>query len=470
MKQFTILIADDSDVFREFLVKYIKKIDDRFEVLSAKDGLEAFQILQRGDIDLAFLDNIMPEYSGMELLRSLDELGLLTKVVIISGYGTITVAVDTIKNGALGFIEKPILNIKVINEYIEKVLPKSITVAKEKKSSSEKSFIGQSRKIIEIKKLIEKIAYSSSTVFITGESGTGKDVIAESIHNQSKRAGQAFITVNCSAIPDTLIESELFGFKKGAFTGAVADRVGLFEEANKGTLFLDEIGDMPLSTQAKVLRAIQNREVKPVGSSKLVKVDVRIIAATNKNIEETIRNKKFREDLWYRINVFSINLPPLRDRGDDIPILAYYFLNKFNKILDKNIKEISRKVVSMLRKYSWPGNIRELENTIERMCVLENSDSLSIDNLTPKIISSVNSNYKEFESYSLISNSTEKVVVEKIYDNMTFKEAKKIAVTKFEKAYILSLLEKTSNNITKASLLAGVERSNFRKIMRKHGL
>jgi DNA-binding NtrC family response regulator len=464
MKKFTILIADDSEVFREFLAKYIRKIDDRFKVLTASDGLDAFKILQRGNIDLAFLDNIMPEYSGVDLLKSLDELGLFTKVVIVSGYGTISVAVDTIKNGALGFIEKPILNIKIINEYIDRVLPKNILSIKKHKNSQEKNFIGQNRKIIEIKELIKKISYSPSTVFITGESGTGKDIVSQAIHNNSKRSDKAFITVNCSAIPDTLIESELFGYKKGAFTGAISDRKGLFEEADGGTLFLDEIGDMPLFTQAKVLRAIQNREIKPIGSNEIIKVDVRIIAATNKDIKDDIKKGKFRSDLWYRINVFSIDLPPLREREDDIPILIYYFLNKFNKILDKNIKEVDNKVLSVLKRYNWPGNIRELENTIERMAVLETSDSLSVDNLDPYIVSSVHT-----LTYSN-SNLNKEIDYENNYNNITLKEAKKLVSSNFEKQYISSLLKKTNNNITKASVLAGVERSNFRKLMRKYGL
>ncbi len=464
MKKFTILIADDSEIFRKFLIKYIKKIDDRFKVLSASDGLEAFKILQRGDVDLAFLDNIMPQYSGMDLLKSLDELGLFTKVVIISGYGTISVAVDTIKNGALGFIEKPILDIKKINEYIDKVLPKNTLSIKDYKAQNERNFIGQNNKIVEIKALINKISYSPSTVFIYGESGTGKDIAAQSIHENSKRKTKPYITVNCSAIPDTLIESELFGYKKGAFTGAISDRKGVFEEANTGTLFLDEIGDMPLFTQAKVLRAIQNREIKPIGSNQIIKIDVRIIAATNKNIQEEIKNKNFRSDLWYRLNVFSIDLPPLRERSDDIPLLAYYFLNKFNKILDKNIKEIDDKVLTVLKKYSWPGNIRELENTIERMAVLETSDSLNLENIEPNILNNTDLLSLNF------SKASKDVADTNNYSNLTLKEAKKALISSFEKNYILSVLKKTNQNITKASLLAGVERSNFRKLMRKYDL
>ena len=464
MKKFTILIADDSEIFRKFLIKYIKKIDDRFKVLSASDGLEAFKILQRGDVDLAFLDNIMPQYSGMDLLKSLDELGLFTKVVIISGYGTISVAVDTIKNGALGFIEKPILDIKKINEYIDKVLPKNTLSIKDYKAQNERNFIGQNNKIVEIKALINKISYSPSTVFIYGESGTGKDIAAQSIHENSKRKTKPYITVNCSAIPDTLIESELFGYKKGAFTGAISDRKGVFEEANTGTLFLDEIGDMPLFTQAKVLRAIQNREIKPIGSNQIIKIDVRIIVATNKNIQEEIKNKNFRSDLWYRLNVFSIDLPPLRERSDDIPLLAYYFLNKFNKILDKNIKEIDDKVLTVLKKYSWPGNIRELENTIERMAVLETSDSLNLENIEPNILNNTDLLSLNF------SKASKDVADTNNYSNLTLKEAKKALISSFEKNYILSVLKKTNQNITKASLLAGVERSNFRKLMRKYDL
>ncbi len=296
------------------------------------------------------------------------------------------------------------------------------------------------------------VAATDLSILITGESGTGKDIIANLIHEYSPRKNKKFVTVNCSAIPETLIESELFGYKKGSFTGAVSDNKGLFEEANGGTLFLDEIGDMPLFTQAKVLRAIQNKEIKPIGSNQTVYVDVRIITATNKNLQKEIAAGRFRPDLWYRLNVFSLEIPPLRERKEDIAFLSYYFLEYFNLILNKNIKNISKEVLDIFNHYKWSGNVRELENTIERMCVLENSSTLTTDHIPEKILI-------KNDEFTLPKNN---------YISYTFRDAKQMVINQFEKDYVMSVLKESGNNISKAAKTAGMDRANFKKILNKY--
>ncbi len=455
-QKYSILIADDSEIFRKFLTRYIQSLDSRFIVHTAGTGTDAFKIIQQERIDIAFLDNIMPDLSGMEILRNITERKINTQIVIISGYATIEIAVEAIKYGALGFIEKPIIDLRPINDYISKVLnTKKTILSAPLKREQRTTFIGQSKKIKEIKDLIEKISYSDSNVLINGESGTGKDIVAKLIHDYSKRKNSKFITVNCSAIPDTLIESELFGYKKGAFTGAIADRTGLFEEAEGGTLFLDEIGDMPLLTQAKVLRAIQNREIKPVGSNTIIKVNVRIIAATNKNLIEQIKKNSFREDLWYRLNVFSIQIPPLRERKEDIVFLAYYFLEFFNLILGKQIKEISKDVLQIFSEYTWEGNVRELENVMERMCVLETTSRITKEHLPERFVINITTNKRGNKLFTFQD---------------TFKESKKAVVEEFERNYIESVLKKTGGNVTKAAEIAGMDRANFKKIYNRYFL
>jgi len=453
-KQYKILIADDSEIFRKFLMKYIQSIDERFVLIEATNGFKAFQIIQNEQVDIAFLDNIMPEVSGIDILKNISTVSLKTKIVIISGYGNISMAVESVKYGAFEFIEKPILDLMVINNVITKIIENNKDEIPDNviKNYRKTTFIGQSLKIKKIKELIENISYSNSTVLITGESGTGKDIIANLIHEYSPRKNKKFVTVNCSAIPETLIESELFGYKKGSFTGAVSDNKGLFEEANGGTLFLDEIGDMPLFTQAKVLRAIQNKEIKPIGSNQTVYVDVRIITATNKNLQKEIAAGRFRPDLWYRLNVFSLEIPPLRERKEDIAFLSYYFLEYFNLILNKNIKNISKEVLDIFNHYKWSGNVRELENTIERMCVLENSSTLTTDHIPEKILI-------KNDEFTLPKNN---------YISYTFRDAKQMVINQFEKDYVMSVLKESGNNISKAAKTAGMDRANFKKILNKY--
>ncbi len=453
-KQYKILIADDSEIFRKFLMKYIQSIDERFVLIEATNGLKAFQIIQNEQVDIAFLDNIMPEVSGIDILKNISTVSLKTKIVIISGYGNISMAVESVKYGAFEFIEKPILDLMVINNVITKIIENNKDEIPDNviKNYRKTTFIGQSLKIKKIKELIENISYSNSTVLITGESGTGKDIIANLIHEYSLRKNKKFVTVNCSAIPETLIESELFGYKKGSFTGAISDNKGLFEEANGGTLFLDEIGDMPLFTQAKVLRAIQNKEIKPIGSNQTVYVDVRIITATNKNLQKEIAAGRFRPDLWYRLNVFSLEIPPLRERKEDIAFLSYYFLEYFNLILNKNIKNISKEVLDIFNHYKWSGNVRELENTIERMCVLENSSTLTTDHIPEKILI-------KNDEFTLPKNN---------YISYTFRDAKQMVINQFEKDYVMSVLRESGNNISKAAKIAGMDRANFKKILNKY--
>ncbi|QQR79912.1 MAG: sigma-54-dependent Fis family transcriptional regulator [Deltaproteobacteria bacterium] len=317
--------------------------------------------------------------------------------------------------------------------------------------------IGHSPKMKEVEGLITRVASSHSSVLLCGESGTGKELAAKSIHDQSPRHDKPFIVINCAAIPENLLESELFGHEKGSFTGAYTTRRGLFEEAHTGTLFLDEIGDISLVVQAKLLRVLQNSEIRRVGGSENIKVDVRIISATHRDLSSQIQKKLFREDLFYRLNVITILMPPLRERKEDISLLAYYFMKKFSERMKKNIREIDSEVLNVLKNYEWPGNVRELENAIERALVLSRSDSLKLEDLPPWLLENLSSNMNEMETSGEFSELS----------CLPYHEAKQKALNLFNRNYISKLLQQTAGNVSNAAQLAGMDRSNFKKIIRK---
>lgn len=308
------------------------------------------------------------------------------------------------------------------------------------------SIIGNSHNMKEIYGVIKKAAPSRSTILIYGESGTGKELIARVIHSISLRRNKPFIPVCCGSLSETLLESELFGHIKGSFTGAYINKPGLFEVANGGTFFLDEIGDIGLSTQGKLLRVLQEREFTPVGGTKSIKVDVRLVAATNKDLRKAIESGNFREDLYYRLNVIPINLPPLRERKEDIPALSYYFLSKYNLESDKSVEKISNEAMTFLLEYDWPGNVRELENVVERAVILATGDIINIEDL-PLFIDNGSGRSESLHGY---------------------REAKKLAVEEFDKRFIMNMLIKCSGNITKAASLAKMDRRNFQKLLRKY--
>ena len=370
-----ILIIDDERSIRATLKEILEF--EKYIVETAQDGIEGYKMAGKKNYDLIFCDIKMPKIDGIETLKNIVKNNISSPVVMISGHGDIETAVQTLKIGAFDYIEKPLDLNRVLkcvkNALNNNHLKKENTILKSKiKSKSE--IIGQSQEIKSILELIVKVANSNARVLITGPNGTGKELVANQIHEKSGRNRNLFVEINCAAIPSELIESELFGHEKGAFTSAFKDKIGKFEEASNGTLFLDEIGDMSLSAQSKVLRALQENKITRVGSNKSISVNPRIIAATNKNLKKEIENGNFREDLFHRLNVIPIEVPSLKERNEDIPILCRYFIEKICKEQGVKQKEISAKAINELKKMKWTGNIRELRNVVERLIILTDKD------------------------------------------------------------------------------------------------
>jgi DNA-binding NtrC family response regulator len=387
MGMMRILAVDDEAPIREMLKKGLSQVGGH-SVDVARSGFEAIEKVENDLFDLVLTDMKMPEMDGIELLKTIKGTRPDIMVILMTAYGSIETAVEAVKLGANDYITKPIdlneliLHISRAQKESSLLRENRLLRMEVKKKFDFRNIIGKSKRMQEIFSLIEKVAPSNSTVAIYGGSGTGKELVAKAIHYNSPRADKPFIPFNCGAIPETLVESELFGHTKGAFTGAIQAKRGLFEEAHDGTLFLDEISTILPSVQVKLLRVLQEKEVMRVGSTERTKIDVRVIAATNENLESNVREGRFREDLFYRLHVFPILLPDLKDRKDDIPLLAYHFLDLYAKENQKRIEGISKEAMTLLLDYNWPGNVRELENTIERAVVM--SDEA---HLTPKDLS-----------------------------------------------------------------------------------
>jgi DNA-binding NtrC family response regulator len=391
-QKLSILIVDDEEDILNVLKLILTK--EGYQVDTALDGKQALQLFRKNSYDIVLTDLRMPEMDGIELLERIKEIRPETEVLIMTAYASVESAVLAMKKGAADYIVKPFLNEDVkmriarVAEHIK--LKRDVEVLKQQISQKFEAlhFLGNSPQVQQILSLIEQVAPTKSNVLILGESGTGKSLVAELVHKNSPRRDGPFISINCAAIPETLLEAELFGYKKGAFTGAVADKKGLIELANGGTLFLDEIGDLPLGLQAKLLKFLETYEFIPLGDVQKKKVDVRLISATNKNLEELIEKGKFREDLYYRLSVIEIKIPPLRERKEDIPVLVYYFLEQASKQHNKKIKGIINEALSYLLNYDWPGNIRELRNAIERAVILARDEYILPHDLPEKIIKS----------------------------------------------------------------------------------
>lgn len=369
-----ILIVDDEKSMREFLSIVLSK--EGYTVFTASDGEEALQQAEKDIFDLVITDIKMPKLGGLEVLKGIKEVSPDTIVLMITAFATTETAIEAMKQGAYNYLIKP-FKIDEVKLIIRNALEKQ-SLRKENSQLrhslnelvSPRNIIGKSGALSKILDMIEKISDSASNILITGESGTGKELIARAIHERSGRRSKPFVTINCSALPENLLESELFGHMKGSFTGAVVNKQGLFEVADGGTLFLDEIGDTSLSIQVKLLRVLQEREFRRVGGTKDIKVDVRVVAATNKDLVKAVAESAFREDLYYRLDVIPVHLPPLRERREDIPLLADYFLKKFNKLLNKTIQGIDQEALDLLMEQEWKGNVRELENMLERVISL----------------------------------------------------------------------------------------------------
>jgi two-component system nitrogen regulation response regulator NtrX len=444
----TVLVVDDEKSVRDSLKMILEY--ERYEVLFAENGEQALGKLALSEIDLVLLDVKMAGMDGLEVLQKIRHRSAALPVIMISGHGTIETAVEATKLGAFDFLPKPLDRDKLLVT-LRNALQQS-RLSKENKSLQEQfegkyEILGKSSAIKEILHLIERVAPSEARVFITGENGTGKELVARAIHRKSKRAGELFVEVNCAAIPAELIESELFGHEKGSFTGATAQRIGKFEQADRGTIFLDEIGDMSLQAQAKVLRALEEGKIERVGGNKMIPVDVRVLAATNKNLEAEIKKGTFREDLYHRLKVIPIHVPPLRERREDIPMLVAAFIDDVCARNGMARKTVSPEVMSELEKRDWPGNVREIRNAVERLVILSQGTTIDMSVLGPP------SGYRND------------------LDNMlsmmgTFQEFKERA----EAAFIRRQLEFNKWNISKTAESLDIQRSHLYTKMKKYGL
>jgi len=394
-----VLIVDDEEDFLEMVKDLMTNWG--YEADTAQTGLEALQKLSLYRYDVVILDIIMPLINGLETLRRIKRIDRELPVIVLTGDGRLETAVSAMKLGAYDYITKPVdwnkLRITLQNCLEMRNLHKEIARLKTqlKNTAGYDEIIGNSPKMQEVYRHLDRVIHSDVTVLIQGESGTGKELLARAIHYNGPRREYPFVAVNCAAIPETLLESELFGHEKGAFTGAVSRRIGKFEQAHMGTLFLDEIGEMSPATQVKILRVLQEKKFERIGGTRPIEVDVRIISATNKNLEDEVKKGRFRKDLYYRISVYPICIPPLRERREDIPALAVHFLNKFNKKLNKKIRKISHEALKYLMDYDWPGNVRELENVLERSMLNCNGDTLFAEHLPITIITGAEQDSKE---------------------------------------------------------------------------
>lgn len=380
-----VLIIDDEESFRNVLTVILKK--EGYEVEGAANGEEGLNKITGTPFDHILCDIRMPQMDGLEFLKESKKFGIETPIIMMSAYGTVDTAIEAMKLGAYDYISKPfkpdeiILTLKKAEER-ERLRKENESLRKEiKKEYSFENIVSKNEKMNKIFEIIQKVAPYKSTVLITGESGTGKELVARAIHYNSDRSKMLFIPVNCGAIPENLLESELFGHVKGAFTDAIRTKKGLFEEADGGTIFLDEIGELPAQLQVKLLRVLQDGEIRRVGESKSIQIDVRIIAATVKDLVREVNEGRFRDDLFYRLNVLHLSIPPLRERREDIPLLVQHFINKHNQNLSRHVKEVDPKALEALINYKWAGNVRELENTIERAVVLADGDKIELDDL-----------------------------------------------------------------------------------------
>lgn len=384
-----ILIVDDEESFRHMLSVILRK--EKYEVETASNGEEALQKISESPFDQILCDIRMPQMDGLEFLKEAQKIGVESTIIMMSAYGTIDTAIEAMKLGAYDYISKPfktdeiILTLRKAEEREQLRRENQLLRREVQREYSFENIVSKNAKMKEIFEVIKKVAPYKSTILIMGESGTGKELVARALHYNSDRSKKPFVAVNCGAIPENLLESELFGHVKGAFTDAIRTKRGLFEEADGGTLFLDEIGELPPQLQVKLLRVLQEGEIRRVGESRPIKVDVRIISATVKDLAKEVNEGRFRDDLFYRLNVLPIHIPPLRERKEDIPILIEHFIKKFTQSTNKNVVGIDSKALEALMNYRWSGNVRELENTIERAVVLADGEYIMFENLPPEI-------------------------------------------------------------------------------------
>lgn len=467
-----ILVADDEESIRWVLSKALKK--QGFSVDLAEDGLQALQLSRENPYDLAVLDIKMPGIHGLELLETLQEESPETLVVVMTAESTMENAVAAMQNGAYDYLTKP-FDLDALNAIIlkaQKAAAVSDQIGQLRAEIQDqyrfgRTIIGNSQAMQEVYKILGRVAASDVTVLITGESGTGKELIARAVHYNSPRLGKPFIALNCAAIPRELLESELFGHERGAFTGATERKSGKFEQADGGTLFLDEIGDMPLELQAKLLRVLQEKEITRTGGNSTIAVDVRIVAASNQDLIGMIRDKSFREDLFYRLNVVPIKLPPLRERKEDIADLADFFLHRAQQEMGVDVSELSKETLSLLKRHNWPGNIRELENLIKRACLLTPNHVLLPADF-PSLDGSDNMGKQEDSLESLVArklqNSLAQMNLQEL-DNLY-----EMVLHQVERPLINIILQQTRCNQVRTAEILGINRNTLRKKIKTLGI
>ena len=465
-----ILIADDDASIRFFLGELLKK--EGFEFDFAGTGAEALERLKKNTYSLVLLDEKMPNMSGIEVLRHIKSEGYPMPVIMVTAYGSKELAMSAIRDGAYDFFTKPVdigIVRTVINRAIEKYeLQREIENLKTEnlKGILRDEIIAESEEMKQAVELAMKVAATDVTALITGESGSGKELIARAIHKMSDRKDNPFVSVNCAAIPETLLESELFGYEKGAFTGAAKQHMGKFERASKGSIFLDEIGDVSPGLQAKLLRVLQNKEIERLGGTRPIKVDMRFISATNKNLDSAVRDGSFREDLLYRVKVFEIKVPPLRERIKDIPILSDYFVKKYSRTMGRNVKGISVSAVEFFLSYSWPGNVREMENLIQRAIILEDTDTVREE--TVKGLLFPEGIWQAKGSVSKDTGREDRVQAE--HGGSGVKERVEAIKSEEEKKLIINALAEARWKRMEAAARLGISRKSLFNKMKKYGL
>lgn len=464
-----VLVVDDEPALRRSLARLL--LSRGMQVITADDGAAAIDLLSGQRVDVALIDLMMPHVNGLELLDHIKATHQGVEVIIMTAFGDVETAVRAVRAGAYHFLTKPFRSndevvLTVVKAAERRRLLDHAAMLEKRLEQMEKfgELIGNSAKMQEVYRLALGVAATSSTVLILGESGTGKELTARAIHQHSPRSEKPFVAVNCSAIPVDLVESELFGHVRGAFTGATATREGLFEAANLGTIFLDEVGDLPPLAQVKLLRVLQEGEIKRVGSNDTRTVDVRVVAATNVDLRSRIADGGFREDLYYRLNVVAISLPPIRERQDDIPLLAYHFLQKYAARAGRSVHRISAEAMQILQSQPWPGNVRELENAIEYAIVFCRGEEIAPDALP------MSHGTQKATGTARASREPGGLVLPSGLLDLPYRDAKQRAVDAFEMAYFDAVLRRAGGNVSEAARQAGLDRSNFRRAAKRSGV
>ncbi len=457
MKPYKVMVIDDEPEVCSILKQFLESLG--YHVITALNGKEGLELISRNAVDVLILDLNMPGMHGLEVLNKVKSQYPEIVVIILTGFPSIETAVQSMKLGAFDYLVKPIdfkrLEV-VLEKAFEQLFLKRRLQVLEKKVKEEYMFegmVGKSLSMLNVFQMIKQIAPYSTNVLITGETGTGKEMVAHAIHNLSPRKNKPFVVINCAGLVETLLESELFGYVKGAFTGAVKDKPGLFEVANEGTIFLDEVGELPLSLQAKLLRVLEYREIQRIGDTRTRKVDVRIIAATNVDLKALVDAEKYRKDLYYRLNSFQIHLPPLRERKEDIPLLCEHFISELNKELKKDIKGVTQEVLDLFMELPWEGNVRELRNVIERAYIMAKGEFISIEDIP-----------EEYRERKIKTKDEEKSL-----DETEFEETP-TTLEEVEKRYIAKILKLTSGNRSKAAKILGLSRRSLYRKLKRYGM